>query len=297
MPTSQYTDPRPFFGWSRSILARYQGDADLAWVRVHARHPDGPATEPGNSFFAHSIVLLALAADLALDAGDLALAEQWIAAHGRWLDWSGATLWCANHLLLHARHARQRGDHVAAIRHAEAALTRACHPRQPVNLLVAHRLLGELAADAGRHADSANHLAAALTLADACAAPYERALTLIALAESRLGEGSCAEATAPLAEARAICARLEARPALARIAALEARLSAPPVAPSPTGGLSRREAEVLGLLAAGRNNREIAKVLFLSPRTVQRHVANAYAKIGAHNKADATAYALRHGLA
>ncbi len=58
--------------------------------------------------------------------------------------------------------------------------------------------------------------------------------------------------------------------------------------------LSRRETEVLGLLAAGRSNREIAQALFLSPRTVQRHVANAYLKIGAHNKADATAYALRH---
>ena len=63
------------------------------------------------------------------------------------------------------------------------------------------------------------------------------------------------------------------------------------------GALSRREAQVLGLLAAGRSNRDIARVLCLSPRTVQRHVANAYLKIGAHNKADATAYALRHGLA
>jgi DNA-binding CsgD family transcriptional regulator len=62
-------------------------------------------------------------------------------------------------------------------------------------------------------------------------------------------------------------------------------------------GLSRREAQVLGLLAAGRSNREIAAALCLSPRTVQRHIANAYAKIGAHNKAHATAYALHHRLA
>jgi LuxR family transcriptional regulator, maltose regulon positive regulatory protein len=61
--------------------------------------------------------------------------------------------------------------------------------------------------------------------------------------------------------------------------------------------LTAREAEVLGLLAAGRSNRDIAEALCLSPRTVQRHVANAYLKIGAHNKAEATAYALRHGLA
>jgi len=61
--------------------------------------------------------------------------------------------------------------------------------------------------------------------------------------------------------------------------------------------LTMREAEVLRLLAAGRSNRQIAQALFLSSRTVQRHVANLYLKIGAHNKADATAYALRHRLA
>jgi DNA-binding CsgD family transcriptional regulator len=61
--------------------------------------------------------------------------------------------------------------------------------------------------------------------------------------------------------------------------------------------LSLRENEVLGLLATGHSNREIARALCLSPRTVQRHIANAYLKIGAHNKADATTYAVRHGLA
>ena len=62
------------------------------------------------------------------------------------------------------------------------------------------------------------------------------------------------------------------------------------------GGLSRREAEVLGLLAGGKSNREIGAALFLSPRTVQRHVANIYLKIGTHCRAEAVAYALRHGL-
>jgi len=61
--------------------------------------------------------------------------------------------------------------------------------------------------------------------------------------------------------------------------------------------LSPREAEVLRLLAIGHSNRRIAAALFLSPRTVQRHVANVYLKLGAHCRAEATAYALRHGLA
>jgi DNA-binding NarL/FixJ family response regulator len=61
--------------------------------------------------------------------------------------------------------------------------------------------------------------------------------------------------------------------------------------------LTAREVEVLGLLAAGKTNKEIATELFLSVSTVQRHVANIYAKIGAHGRAEATAYALTRGLA
>jgi non-specific serine/threonine protein kinase len=48
--------------------------------------------------------------------------------------------------------------------------------------------------------------------------------------------------------------------------------------------LSPREAEVLGLVATGRSNREIAELLVLSTRTVERHIANVYGKIGAHGK-------------
>lgn len=89
------------------------------------------------------------------------------------------------------------------------------------------------------------------------------------------------------------------------LATAPARPSGPPIlrllppsraATPPPSRLSHRECEVLGLLAAGQSNRQIAANLCLSPRTVQRHVANAYLKIGAHNKAEATAFALRNGL-
>jgi pimeloyl-ACP methyl ester carboxylesterase/DNA-binding CsgD family transcriptional regulator len=60
--------------------------------------------------------------------------------------------------------------------------------------------------------------------------------------------------------------------------------------------LSVREQEVLRLIAAGRSNQQIADELVLSLRTVERHITNLYAKIGAHGKADATAYELRHGF-
>ena len=61
-------------------------------------------------------------------------------------------------------------------------------------------------------------------------------------------------------------------------------------------GLTAREAEVLRLLAGGKTNGEIAEELFVSARTVERHVANIYAKIGARGRANATAYALTNNL-
>jgi predicted ATPase/DNA-binding CsgD family transcriptional regulator/DNA-binding XRE family transcriptional regulator len=64
---------------------------------------------------------------------------------------------------------------------------------------------------------------------------------------------------------------------------------------SSTTALTARENEVLALIADGRTNTEIAEGLVLSVRTVERHIANIYAKIGARGRADATVYALRHG--
>ena len=60
--------------------------------------------------------------------------------------------------------------------------------------------------------------------------------------------------------------------------------------------LTPREGDVLSLIAAGKSNQQIADELVLSLRTVERHITNLYGKIGAHGKADATAYALRHGF-
>jgi DNA-binding NarL/FixJ family response regulator len=60
--------------------------------------------------------------------------------------------------------------------------------------------------------------------------------------------------------------------------------------------LTAREAEVLNRLASGKTNNEIAEELHVSVRTVERHNANIYAKIGARGRANATAYALTHNL-
>lgn len=63
------------------------------------------------------------------------------------------------------------------------------------------------------------------------------------------------------------------------------------------GGLSSREVEVLRLLARGMSNTQIGGELVLSVRTVARHISNIYRKISAQNRAEATAYAIRHEIA
>jgi DNA-binding CsgD family transcriptional regulator len=92
---------------------------------------------------------------------------------------------------------------------------------------------------------------------------------------------------------------LGAEPAAVRAEALrDGRADgARPVAPDRPAGLTPREAEILRLIAAGRSNREIAAKLFLSVRTVERHITNLYGKIDARGKADATAFAFAHDLA
>jgi DNA-binding CsgD family transcriptional regulator len=62
-------------------------------------------------------------------------------------------------------------------------------------------------------------------------------------------------------------------------------------------GLTEREALVLRLLAEGKSNREMAEALVVSQKTVERHLANIYAKIGVNSRTAAVAFALRQGLA
>ena len=64
-----------------------------------------------------------------------------------------------------------------------------------------------------------------------------------------------------------------------------------------SGGLSPRETEVLRLLAGGDSNGQIAAQLGLSINTVERHVVNLYRKIDARGRAEATAWAIRNGVA
>ena len=123
----------------------------------------------------------------------------------------------------------------------------------------------------------------------ALGAPYEhaRARLLLARACRDLGD----EDTARLE-------RDAARSALERLGC------APVAAPGEAGagrerrphGLTPRELEVLALLATGRTNRDIAGSLFISEKTVARHVSNIFGKLGLSSRAAATAFAYEHGL-
>jgi DNA-binding CsgD family transcriptional regulator len=119
-------------------------------------------------------------------------------------------------------------------------------------------------------------------------APHQaaRVRVLIGVACSALGDDANAELE--FEAARSALEALGARPDLERLA----RLGGSPRA----GGLSRRESEVLALVAAGKTNRAIATELFISDKTVARHVSNIFTKLGLSSRAEATAYAYRHGL-
>ena len=62
-------------------------------------------------------------------------------------------------------------------------------------------------------------------------------------------------------------------------------------------GLTEREAEVIALLARGLQTKQIARALGISVKTADRHIQNAYAKIGVSTRAAAALFAMEHGLA
>jgi PAS domain S-box-containing protein len=74
------------------------------------------------------------------------------------------------------------------------------------------------------------------------------------------------------------------------------RLQAPPVPPNETTTLTRREFEILRLMAGGANTRALAERLHVSPATIRNHAQNIFAKLGVHSRLEAVAYATQHHL-
>jgi LuxR family transcriptional regulator, maltose regulon positive regulatory protein len=146
---------------------------------------------------------------------------------------------------------------------------------------------GVEAAAAGRSEEARRRLEDAVDLYDACGAPFEAATSRRELARALRTLGRYAAADEEARAARRILEELGV--------AFELEL-APQVV---RDGLTRREREILRLLARGLSNQEIAAELVLSVRTVERHISNIYDKIGASGKtarAAAATYAAQLGV-
>jgi DNA-binding CsgD family transcriptional regulator len=277
-------------------VARGQGDVDLAWSMVRELVPGGPATEPGNGLYVQSLDQFRLGVGLALDEGDAVTARIWLEAHDRWLDWASAVLGRAEAALLWAQYHQLANEPRLAREKAIQALALASEPRQPLVLTAAHRYLGRLNVQAGAFDQAEDHLHRSLDLADACAAPFERAQTLLELAELRLAQGRSDEVTILLSEVRATCKTLRALPTLTRLATLEKRLSRQRSRQRTALGLTPREDDVLRMILEGMTDREIANALSISHFTVMRHVSNILNKLGVNSRTAAVALALKHDL-
>ncbi|MFB7496578.1 AAA family ATPase [Streptomyces sp. NPDC056161] len=112
--------------------------------------------------------------------------------------------------------------------------------------------------------------------------PFERAQTLLDLAERLRRRRRIAEARAPLTEALETFRRLGARPWIerARTESRAAGLGVTDTAPDALAALSPQQQQIIRLAARGLTNREIGEKLFLSPRTVGSHLYRSFPKLG-----------------
>jgi DNA-binding CsgD family transcriptional regulator len=125
----------------------------------------------------------------------------------------------------------------------------------------------------------------------AVGAPYIGARLRVLIARACRALGDQDTATLELDCARRVFEQLGAAPDLATLDA-----PAPAAGRDTPAGLSPRELEVLRLVAAGMTNKAIAKQLFLSEKTVDRHVSNIFTKTNVASRAAATAFAYQNGL-
>jgi LuxR family transcriptional regulator, maltose regulon positive regulatory protein len=194
-----------------------------------------------------------------------------------------------------ARH----GDDEAADRYAHEAADR---PGPCQVSVLADLTLATLLADRGKTAEAESTALAALDQARHHRQRLDTAAALICLANICTRAGRAVDARSRLDEATNLISALPDSGILPGHLA-DAELLADPPSPTPPSrtrarradGLTGREAEVLDLLTGGHTNLEIAAKLVISVHTVERHLQNAYRKVGVRNRADAAAYMVRHG--
>lgn len=147
---------------------------------------------------------------------------------------------------------------------------------------------GSLALAEGSPSTAVPQLRTALRHWSRLSSPYEVARCRLLIGRAFLELEDDDSAAGELAAARQTFAELGAA------AVVDVDLLGTPAATP--GGLTDREVEVLRLVSSGRSNQAIASELFLSEKTVARHVSNIFTKIGVHSRAAATAYAFEKRL-
>ncbi|MDA0180170.1 AAA family ATPase [Solirubrobacter phytolaccae] len=164
--------------------------------------------------------------------------------------------------------------------------------------------LAEVALAEGEADAAADKLGRALELHADLELPFERAQIALRAGVALAAAGRRELALQRLEESYRTARRLNARPLVAAATAeferlgepLERRLGRRAAEQHAAAGLSRRELEVTRLVSLGRTNREIARELFLSPRTVDMHVRNILAKLSCRTRTEAASRAAELGL-
>jgi DNA-binding NarL/FixJ family response regulator len=245
----------------------------------------------------------ALARVAAAEGDQAQAAKRCQAVLARWAD-SQDRHYALGHLRWAAAFCAGEGDRAGAQACAEA-LTRCAASSGHADALAAlAHALGELALLEGDADTAAEQLTRAVELHRDLDLPYERAQIELRAGVALVAAGERELALERLSDAYRSARKLGARPlaasAAARVADLGesvgARLGLRAEADAVGGGLSRREREVLRLVAVGRTNREIARDLFLSPRTVDMHVRNILRKLDARSRVEAAGRARELGL-
>jgi DNA-binding CsgD family transcriptional regulator len=190
-------------------------------------------------------------------------------------------------------------------RAAAAVLTQlAGETTNPEALAAAAHAVGEVALLDGDPELAASHFEQALELLQGAGLPFEFAQTQVRAGAVHGAAGDRELAVERLTAGYLTARRLGARPLAGRAAGelaalgeqVERRLGRRAAAQLDGPGLTRRELEVLRLVAEGQTNREIAGGLFLSTRTVDMHVRNIFSKLGCRSRVEATRKAGELGL-
>ena len=152
---------------------------------------------------------------------------------------------------------------------------------------------GNLAVRERDWAKAAGHFQAAAAAHRDAGHPHDTVEDMIGLGRAWHQMGRTADALRQLRAAEALAAEIANPQRLAEVRAALAEAGEVVALP---GGLTARQAEVLRLLASGLSNKEIAGQLYLSPATVERHLATVYRKLGVTGRVEAARYAMAHGL-